>query len=180
MSSKPKIHPGILAALAGGLLAIVLSQFWLNPPTRTTQDESPPVVETEPQAPAQTQPVQRQVPSPAIANPQPIANGLRVKNQTPFPIRLVLLTQTPPPQSTAATASADQEPVHWDFAPDEGSDAGLILSLPAGNLRLQTTDILVGFAVDGSRRYWGPYVVGETVSPQKQPESGEWQLILQP
>ena len=179
MSSKPKIHPGVLAAVVGGLLAVALSQFWLNPPIKPTQNQSPPVVETEPKAPAQTQAAQTQMPSQAIANPQPVSGGLRVKNQTPFPIRLVLLTQPTPSQSTA-TAPADQEPVHWDFAPEEGSDAGLIMSLPEGDLRLQPADILVGFAVDGSRRYWGPYVVGETASPQKQPKSGEWQLTLRP
>jgi hypothetical protein len=37
----------------------------------------------------------------------------------------------------------------------------------------------VAFAQDGSRRYWGPYVVGETSSPEWNPQTQEWQLVLQ-
>jgi hypothetical protein len=72
------------------------------------------------------------------------------------------------------------EPAHWDFAPGEGSRQGLILSLPNGNLKLKQGDILVAFAQDGSRRYWGPYVVGETAAPIWNSKVSEWQLILQP
>jgi hypothetical protein len=56
----------------------------------------------------------------------------------------------------------------------------LILSLPQGNLKLKQGDILVAFAQDGSRRYWGPYVVGETTAPILNRKTSEWQLILQP
>lgn len=51
--------------------------------------------------------------------------------------------------------------------------------MPQANLRLEKGDILAAFAQDGSRRYWGPYVVGETSSPQWQPQGQEWQLVLQ-
>jgi hypothetical protein len=71
------------------------------------------------------------------------------------------------------------KPAHWDFAPGEGSRQGLILSLPDGDLKLKKGDILVAFAQDGSRRYWGPYVVGETTLPVRNSKS-EWQLILKP
>jgi hypothetical protein len=72
------------------------------------------------------------------------------------------------------------DPVHWDFEPGEGGYQGLILSLPQGDLQLEVGDILVAFAQDGSRRYWGPYVVGETSLPYWNVERSEWQLLLQP
>ncbi len=107
--------------------------------------------------------------------------SLRVSNRTDHPIRVALLAQhtlldTPP----ASSASPYEEPVHWDFAPQEGSTSGLILSLPEQQLKLQPGDVLVAFAQDGSRRYWGPYVVGETPSPRWQATEAAWQLILTP
>ena len=71
-------------------------------------------------------------------------------------------------------------PAHWDFAPQEGSDRGLIVSLPNHNLRIKQGDILVAFAQDGSRRYWGPFVVGETALPTWNPRATEWELLLSP
>lgn len=89
--------------------------------------------------------------------------ALRVSNQTDRPLRVALLTKE------AANSSASkpnyEEPVHWDFAPGEGSSQGLILSLPQGDLKLKKGDIVVAFAQDGSCRYWGPYIVGETAAP---------------
>jgi hypothetical protein len=73
-----------------------------------------------------------------------------------------------------------RKPAHWDFAPGEGGGKGLMLSLPDGKLQVQKGDILVVFAQDGSRRYWGPYVAGETASPAWNRTAREWQLILQP
>lgn len=108
-----------------------------------------------------------------------IAGALRVINQTDQPLRVALLTRSAA-TSSAASKSKYSEPVHWDFAPGEGSSEGLLLSLPQGNLKLQKGDILVAFAQDGSRRYWGPYVVGETDAPTLNRKTSEWQLILQP
>ncbi|MBW4614874.1 MAG: hypothetical protein KME21_16675 [Desmonostoc vinosum HA7617-LM4] len=103
---------------------------------------------------------------------------LRMSNQTNQPVRLALLAR----QSLAKGSSSQQDkydmPAHWDFAPQEGSEKGLILSLPQGNLNLDKGDILVAFAQDGSRRYWGPYVVGETSSPKWNAQNQEWQLVL--
>lgn len=111
---------------------------------------------------------------------------LRVSNQTIHPIRVALL-----PQSSSATVGegaiapeapevplpdAYREPVHWDFAPNEGEVSGLILSLPNGGLEVQSGDIIAAFAEDGSRRYWGPYVVGVTPLPVWNGE--EWELPL--
>lgn len=98
---------------------------------------------------------------------------LRVSNPTDHPIRVALLTR----QTKSKTYG---QPAHWDFAPMEGGRQGLILSLPQGNLKLSKGDILVAFAQDGSRQYWGPYVVGETPIPVWNPQKGEWQLVLQP
>jgi len=84
------------------------------------------------------------------------------------------------PAPADPSASPYDEPIHWDFAPQEGSTSGLILSLPEQTLQLQPGDILVAFAQDGSRRYWGPYVVGETPAPRWQASEAEWQLILTP
>ncbi|MEH1852536.1 MAG: hypothetical protein V7L11_12805 [Nostoc sp.] len=105
---------------------------------------------------------------------------LRMSNQTNQPVRLALLAR----QSVAKGSSTKQTnydvPAHWDFAPQEGSEKGLILSLPQNNLKLEKGDILVAFAQDGSRRYWGPYVVGETQLPKWNSQNKEWQLVLSP
>jgi len=55
-----------------------------------------------------------------------------------------------------------------------------MLSLPDTDLTLQPGDILIVFAQDGSRRYWGPYIVGETASPTWNSQVEEWQLFVQP
>ncbi|QMS91592.1 hypothetical protein HUN01_29810 [Nostoc edaphicum CCNP1411] len=103
---------------------------------------------------------------------------LRMSNQTNQPVRLALLAR----QSVAKGSSSKQAnydlPAHWDFAPQEGSEKGLVLSLPQNNLKLEKGDILVAFAQDGSRRYWGPYVVGETQLPKWNSQNREWQLVL--
>jgi len=114
------------------------------------------------------------VAQPVPARPTPMAvsqnsRGLRVSNRTKQPIRLVLL---------ARKGTGYLEPVHWDFAPGEGEREGLLLSLPEGPLNLNPGDILVAFSLDGSRRYWGPFVVGSTSKPTRTGEGTEWQLIL--
>ena len=45
---------------------------------------------------------------------------------------------------------------------------------------LENGDIVVAFAQDGSRLYWGPYVIGETPVPVWNKKTGEWELVLQP
>lgn len=107
------------------------------------------------------------------------ASGLlRISNKTTQPVRLALLARQSSLKSATANKSKSDIPAHWDFAPEEGSESGLVLSLPQANLRLEKGDILVAFAQDGSRRYWGPYVVGETSSPQWNLKTQEWQLVL--
>ncbi len=102
--------------------------------------------------------------------------SLRMSNQTDQPVRLAMLARSP--VKGEKTQTNYDVPAHWDFAPREGNEKGLILSLPQGNLKLEKGDILVAFAQDGSRRYWGPYVVGETSIPVWNPQGKEWQLIL--
>lgn len=135
-------------------------------PASTPSERSP-----EPTTIAQSTP---QAPTAA-----PVPGALRVSNHSEQPLRVALLTKQP---GTSSTASKDKysEPIHWDFAPGEGSSQGLILSLPQGSLKLKKGDVIVAFAEDGSRRYWGPYIVGETPAPVLDRKTSEWQLVLQP
>jgi hypothetical protein len=183
MASKSNLFPGILAALMGGIGAFLLSQFqfsvWIEP---SGSDNSPPVLEVSPSISPSVFPNQHQQGKPQAIKPPASTDGLRVSNQTTYPIRLVLLARNFNPQQNRATnpQTSYREPVHWDFAPDEGSNEGLILSLPEGNLKLHSGDVLMAFALDGSRHYWGPYVVGQTTSPSRKNQPSEWQLILRP
>ncbi|MBD2139660.1 hypothetical protein H6F32_19355 [Anabaena sp. FACHB-1237] len=107
---------------------------------------------------------------------------LRMSNQTDKPVRLALLSRKSANQNNLKKDDpiTSNLPAHWDFAPQEGSEKGLILSLPQGKLNIDKGDVLVAFAEDGTRRYWGPYIVGETPFPQWHHQKKEWLLILQP
>ena len=105
---------------------------------------------------------------------------LRISNQTNQPVRLALLARQSVAKGSGTKQTNYDIPAHWDFAPHEGSEKGLILSLPQNNLKLEKGDILVAFAQDGSRRYWGPYIVGETQLPKWNSQNREWQLVLSP
>lgn len=112
-----------------------------------------------------------------------VQGSLRVSNQTDYPLRVALLHHQAGFDELDVAVEDEQtfgQPVHWDFAPGEGRAKGLILSLPTGELQLQSGDVLVAFAQDGSRRYWGPYVVGKTSVPVWNAATNEWQLILRP
>jgi hypothetical protein len=138
------------------------------------------------QPPIKTNPVSGVTPQP-IETPIEIADkgelksnfktqgGFRVSNLSQHPIRLALLSR-----KSDKTQTVDKRPAHWDFAPREGSHNGLRLSLPDTDLQLKPGDILVGFAQDGSRRYWGPYIVGDTEIPFWNGKTSEWQLIIEP
>lgn len=113
------------------------------------------------------------------SNVKATAEGsLRMSNQTNQPVRLALLNRQSNNKSSSSAKTSSDVPAHWDFAPREGNEKGLILSLPQGNLKLNKGDVLVAFAQDGSRRYWGPYIVGETSIPVWNAQGTEWQLIL--
>ena len=92
---------------------------------------------------------------------------LRVSNRSEHPVRVALLSKRQAKESYG-------KPAHWDFAPGEGGGKGLMLSLPEGNLQVKRGDILVVFAQDGSRRYWGLSSLGRHPRPlgTAQPENG--------
>jgi hypothetical protein len=173
MPAKVPVVPMILAVMAGALATLLLSQLkfsvWIE--SSSTDNPSPPVIDVAPQQTAPT----RTVPTPATSPIAALPDGLRVKNQSTNAVRVVLLTQK---HGSSKPADPDRVPIHWDFAPQEGTQNGLLLSLPEGDLTLATGDVLVAFALDGSRRYWGPYVVGESTQPVQSSKSTEWQLIL--
>lgn len=107
--------------------------------------------------------------------------ALRISNPTDHPVRVALLAKQAAPDRAVPQPSGPFEvPAHWDFAPQEGSETGMTVGLPGRSLRIKPGDILVAFAQDGSRRYWGPFVVGQTELPIWNVKFGEWQLILPP
>jgi hypothetical protein len=177
--ANQRFHPALVAVLAvlGTLLAVRLLPISISietPPTQTL-----PPGEVAPQPPPTSVPV---APPLALATdpvPDPLSGeaigGFRVSNQTRHPIRVALLAQ-----AAGAEAPSYAQPAHWDFAPEEGREKGLVLSLPNQKLQLRSGDILVAFAQDGSQRYWGPYVVGKTASPGWSASRSEWQLVLRP
>lgn len=174
-----------LFGIAG--IGLGLSRFRISIETESPNTASLPVMEppTPPATAAKklvpglsTTPA---LPTPAVLQAQKLdpvqvsarQGNLRVSNPTDHPVRLALLTR----QIAQKTYG---EPIHWDFSPMEGSSQGLKVSLPQGDLRLKKGDVLVAFAEDGSRLYWGPYVVGETPAPSWNAQKAEWQLVLQP
>ncbi len=198
---KLKLYPAIIGILGVCLLASLLFNVEIqvdrgtppeNPaatPTQSPLDVGAPPVDTStpppavaPAAPSSPSPLPAlTAPDPQTASP-PASNvkgGLRVSNQTDYPLRLALLEHQNTSSSTTKQPGFGQ-PVHWDFAPQEGRAKGLLLSLPNSSLELQSGDVLMAFALDGSRRYWGPYVVGQTPLPVWNDKEKQWQLILNP
>lgn len=158
---KSSVYPAVIVVALLGLVGLVLAlQFSV---TIEQVEPEEPLVTTPATPPTTFTPAQ----TPAARTP----GGLRMSNQTDQPIRIALLAKNSP-------TTYREEPAHWDFAPQEGSAQGLILSLPKGNLKLNKGDILVGWAQDGSGRYWGPYVVGETAAPVWNNQAKEWELTL--
>jgi len=200
---KLKLYPAVIGVLGIGIIVLLIGRFDVSilmepiPPEEVGLDSVPPSFEAVPRetvpSPSVAPPsiaVSPTVPNPVTPSTDNLAiaqsGSLRVSNQTGHPVRVALLSQVPDnatstseDASTAEDADAYSEPVHWDFAPGEGSASGLLLSLPQGDLQLQKGDILVVFAQDGSRQYWGPYVVGKTARPTWSSGTEEWQLIVQ-
>ena len=165
------------------MIVFLLSQFqfslWIEP--SGSKDSTPPVIEVAPDVAEPSSTVPSPSTPPAPTQP-PLVDGLRVRNISPYPVRVVLMSQQSTSRQLAqdnSSSSPYRAPVHWDFAPDEGSKAGLLLSLPEGNFTLKKGDVLVAFALDGSRHYWGPYIVGKTGGLSRS-KALEWQLILKP
>lgn len=186
---KAKWYPAIGAAVATAIVVgssgLLLGQ-WVpklpSPPNQFTSAPAPrPDLSLEGAISARSTPQVAPIEQPsAKTSPSSSANvnrqgALRISNLTEYPIRVALLAKGPAPSQPNYDI-----PAHWDFSPQEGSDRGLIVSLPDRGIKLKKGDILVAFAQDGSRRYWGPYVVGETNTPMWNPKVAEWQLTLQP
>lgn len=191
-----KIYPAVIGVLGLCLLASLLSRFEVQVFTESDPSLARPLPSTDAGSdrnsaapPAPATPVASPSPTP-LAAPAPVAAGtalgsLRVSNQTTYPVRVALLPLSNSTASKAAPEAADRQqtnaqPIHWDFAPNEGSAKGLKLSLPEGDLQIEAGDVLVAFAQDGSRRYWGPFVAGKTALPLWNAAAQEWQLNLQP
>ena len=181
---KLKRNPAIWVAGTIVLSSLGFRQLWLNTCIRSTEFErsldpnSVPVFIPSTIDDSTPNPTSSLTENPTSENlltvsSDPVSQGkeaaFRVSNQTNHPVRVAWRSRSP-----------TSEPVHWDFAPREGSVNGLMLSLPEAELRLQPGDILIAFAQDGSRRYWGPYIVGETDSPAWNSQGEEWQLVVQP
>lgn len=193
--SKETRSPGSTAIAIGvGVVVLVLGTagvlVWLVPKPEPQTDldsvtKSAPAIAPSPTLSPSAPPSAAPAPSAtAPASPDPATppttrqGSLRVSNPTEYPIRLAILVQKP--GSASASETTYEAPAHWDFAPGEGAEKGLLLSLPGRNLALKPGDVLVAFAQDGSRRYWGPYVIGETPLPSWEAATTEWQLVLQP
>ncbi|NJK34885.1 MAG: hypothetical protein HC919_07995 [Oscillatoriales cyanobacterium SM2_2_1] len=101
--------------------------------------------------------------------PTATQGSLRVGNRTDHSVRVVVLSR-----------KLKIEPLNWDFAPQEGGREGLLLSLPNNKVRVDRGDVIVAFATDGSRAYWGPNIVGETEAPFWDGDRREWSMVLQP
>lgn len=193
--TKRGVYPAAIGVVLLGLTVWFLSQFQISIQYEGVPSPvAPSPVEDEPSPPAPANPTPAISPPSAAPPTTPIAapatptapqraiaqaGALRVSNQTDHPVRVALLSR----HETIRNANGSEnyrEPIHWDFAPQEGSAKGLLLALPEGeaDLQVQAGDVLMAFAQDGSRRYWGPYVVGETLSPVWNAASQEWELVL--
>lgn len=169
------------------LVALILSRWQISVTVEQTQppissvslsNVDPTTVESVVNNPATAR-----ISSPATQVKTP-PRTLRLSNQTDYPVRIAFLPKqvgARKQQSATVKQSIYGEPGHWDFAPQEGATSGLVLSLPTkGIVQLERGDVLIAFAQDGSGRYWGPYIVGETSLPVWNRQKSEWQLILQP
>ncbi len=174
----------VLAAVVGGSGALLVTQLyfsiWIEP--SVTAEKAPPVLEVKTpvaDATAQDRPeVTAQKTPPLSIDPR--TDVLRISNQTQFPIRVVLRSHLNPNHPSPPETPHFKEPVHWDFAPQEGSIGGLKVSVPSGSLQLYQGDVLMAFALDGSQKYWGPYVVGDTPQPTLKQTDAEWHLVISP
>lgn len=109
---------------------------------------------------------------------------LRVSNRSEHPVRLAMRLKSEKIRGDkynekVARPDRYEAPAHWDFYAGEGSDRGLVVALPNRSLHLSQGDVVMAFAQDGSRRYWGPFIVGETDNPVWNPQSQEWMLTLE-
>ncbi|MBW4443580.1 MAG: hypothetical protein KME10_20560 [Plectolyngbya sp. WJT66-NPBG17] len=177
-------HPAIKIALVSAVLTVIagtvlLKLFPIEISISSGTPSSVPIVKTANSSPAES------VAPPKVEKPDATAialkqGNLRIRNRSDHSVRVALLARQP--KDTSAKSGEPQKgfalPAHWDFAPQEGSDSGLLVALPSRSIQLKRGDVVVAFAQDGSQRYWGPFVVGETDRPDWNAQAGEWELIL--
>ena len=190
---KAKVNPAIKIALAAAVLMVggwwVLRRFQIE--VGTISPDSIPIIKTDPDRTSEPQPsgTPRKIPSTPSSTDKPDdparatarQGSLRVSNRSSHPLRVALLSrqsQTTPARSDETIPAGVGTPVHWDFSPSEGSEKGLLVSLPDRTVTLKKGDIVVAFAQDGSQRYWGPYIVGESAQPAWNSQLAEWELAL--
>jgi hypothetical protein len=190
MKEKNTRQPPAISTIAFGAVILLLGgwlffrHFRIDVEfTSAAPNSSVPVIETAPSA-------QNSASSASIASqdglekPDPALvaakqGNLRVSNRSSHALRVALLSrQKDTNAKTGTTEAGFALPAHWDFAPSEGSEKGLIVSLPNRKIQLKRGDVVVAFAQDGSQRYWGPFVVGETDRPTWNAQAGEWELTL--
>jgi hypothetical protein len=180
-----RMHPALIGVLAVGLVLLLVRLFPISISIQSSTPRSPLGVENLPAPPAASPtapPLSSQLAADSPASG--VTGSFRVSNQTPHPVRVALLSRGSISRGDTSGnsngADAYGSPAHWDFAPEEGREKGLLLSLPDKKLQLQPGDVLVAFAQDGSQRYWGPYVVGQTPEPLWKAQGQEWWLLLRP
>ncbi|MGV0027106.1 hypothetical protein [Phormidesmis priestleyi] len=182
-----KLNPATKVILIAALLSVgtwlVLRRFQIQ--VEVTSPETVPTIKTDESQNNTQKSLANPGGPPSIPAPNPAMvaarqGTLRVSNRSDHPLRVALLSKQKMSAPKSGEASSEYAPpAHWDFAPDEGSSKGLVVSLPDRNVTLKKGDVVVAFAQDGSQRYWGPYVVGETNSPTWNSQQGEWELVLE-
>ncbi|WP_204153030.1 hypothetical protein [Leptolyngbya sp. CCY15150] len=199
------VYPAVAGVIGLALLAWVFRPFDLSIQIEPVQPDVTPGMDDASSAERSLSSITNEIPQafPATADDQflvspdsipanaDLRGHLRVSNRSIYPVRVALLARPGDGDSTIPEADLEEitpsttaspppftEPVHWDFAPAEGSARGLMLSLPDQDLSIQPGDIVVAFAQDGSRHYWGPFVVGQTPIPAWHTQDGEWHLVL--
>ncbi|MCU0551441.1 MAG: hypothetical protein MUC48_19025 [Leptolyngbya sp. Prado105] len=172
----------VLAAIAlvGIAGAILMKLFSIEISIAPASSNSVPVIKTT------ESPSVESVTSAKIEKPDAVAvaskqGNLRIRNRSGYPIRVALLSRQPKDGNLKSDSSQSgfALPAHWDFAPQEGSETGLLVSLPNRSIQLKRGDVVVAFAQDGSQRYWGPFVVGETGRPDWNAQAAEWELVIE-
>lgn len=189
--TKLKLYPVAIGVMGIAILALLFTRIDIilpnSPPQATAPEPAVPPIPSptpaiEPSPSPSPSPTPVPSPPPVSQSPSSTAKGdrlgsLKVSNQTTYPVRVALLFQQR--ENTPTAQPSYNQPVHWDFAPGEGGNNGLLLSLPDNNLQVRPGDVLMAFAEDGSRRYWGPFVVGRTNLPTWNATAQEWNLLLQ-
>ncbi len=171
---NPAIKIALISAIAVFGLWMIFRRFQIEVAFTSAPPDQAPVIQTE------TGSASKSPETSAKANAG-LAGNLRISNRSEHPVRIALRSRALKESGSKSdiTEKAFGAPAHWDFDPGEGSTGGLMVSLPDRAIKLKKGDVLVAFAQDGSQRYWGPYIVGETDQPNWNSQTNEWELTLE-